>query len=254
MAKAAKLTYVEAASTKRSDFPSAHIIRHPSIARVMARAVTSISQPMVKVTVSNQSLPFRNSTVSKKPESQKSTSKLRPTDVIHKKSDYTVGLVFSAPFHEQDLGHVQITGSSNVTKTSVFGPVYSKYRKFVVVKKFATHVLALPLFTHDGKGLANKIHSDEFIAVRDVQDRKPDAKESSSECLWALRDPNYEKLKSGFHTFKGEVVVHFTYPACHKYSLKSTLEGHIEEKSMVKLQKLLAKHLLDNEDGVEDSD
>lgn len=97
-----------------------------------------------------------------------------PSDKVHKPSDFQLGTVFSAATDQRDF--FQELEPGNIDQSmSRLGIVHSKYRKCVVIARFATHVIALPIYTHGGQGLANKWHKDDFVSVRDVDLRIPPA-------------------------------------------------------------------------------
>jgi hypothetical protein len=66
----------------------------------------------------------------------------RPTDKIHKLIDFQVGVIFSTATHQRDFARELDPRNANQSMTRL-GIVYSKFRKFIVVARFATHVLAL---------------------------------------------------------------------------------------------------------------
>lgn len=69
-------------------------------------------------------------------------SRDRASDRIHNPLDFQVGIVFSTATHQRDFAQEVDPRNVNQSMTH-FGPVYSKFRKFIVIARFATHVLAL---------------------------------------------------------------------------------------------------------------
>jgi hypothetical protein len=101
------------------------------------------------------------------------------------------------------------------------GIVHSKFRKFAVIARFATHVLALyvkplsifrllilyrPVYTHGGRGLANKVHKNEFVSIRDVDSRQQAAMAETihdivwAEMLWITCTPSARHLHLRYST------------------------------------------------------
>jgi hypothetical protein len=78
----------------------------------------------------------------------------RPTDQIYSPRDFQVGAVFSAATHQRDYAETLDTRNPNQSMTRL-GVVHSKFRKFVVLARFATHVLALYGDSPDEVSIAN---------------------------------------------------------------------------------------------------
>jgi hypothetical protein len=66
----------------------------------------------------------------------------RATDKVHSPREFEVGVIFSTATHQRDFATALDPNNTNQSMTN-FGIVHSKYRKFVVIARFATHVLAL---------------------------------------------------------------------------------------------------------------
>ena len=87
------------------------------------------------------------------------------------------GMIIRALTHEQDF-HDTADGSTmtiadKYTTESKFGLIHSKYRKMIVLALYETHYLAIPLYTHNGNGVARKSRPDEYISVRDHRSSGP---------------------------------------------------------------------------------
>ncbi len=78
----------------------------------------------------------------------------RPTDKIYSPRDFQVGAVFSAATHQRDYADTLDTRNPNQSMTCL-GVVHSKFREFVVLVRFATHVLALYGDSPDEVSIAN---------------------------------------------------------------------------------------------------
>jgi hypothetical protein len=73
------------------------------------------------------------------------------------------------------------------SKTNL-GWVSSKFRKCIVVQRFAKHVVALPVYTHDGSGLRYMTNKEQHISICQVGKEKPAAAETVHGTLWARLD------------------------------------------------------------------
>lgn len=69
-------------------------------------------------------------------------SKERSTDIVHNPRDFQIGVVYSVATFQRDFSDTVQPGNTNQSITNL-GVVYAKYRKFVVIARFATNVVAL---------------------------------------------------------------------------------------------------------------
>lgn len=162
-------------------------------------------------------------------------SYLRDTDIKQPHGIYKLGTVFSAPFHTSstvDEAYV-LSDDPNLT-ASPFGTICSKYRKMVVVNTFAEHCTVLPIYTHNGRGLDGKEFVDEFVSIRDRNDRRPAPKEGPYAALHAVRDATFKGTFIG-----GRACVKLTEICSHRYDCMATFEGRLEEDSIKRLLDLL---------------
>ncbi|KAH7381013.1 hypothetical protein BKA64DRAFT_647846 [Cadophora sp. MPI-SDFR-AT-0126] len=168
----------------------------------------------------------------------------RPTDMFHHKSDFEPGVVFSAVTHEHHYRQDRIDRSNaNQTETK-FGITNSKFRKFVVLSRFEHHVIALPILTHEGRGLSSKRHKDEFISVRDrIAQASAAPAESKHGTLWAETYPEVQ-YTSAWHRMSDSCCLHITKPYSHNMAHKCTISGRLEDQSFVRLQKLFRNAVL----------
>lgn len=131
--------------------------------------------------------------------------------------------------HEQDFrgasnnSTVTMLDDKNTTD-SRFGKIHTKVRHMIVVACYTSHYLAIPLFTHNGRGLAGK-NPAEYISFLDY--RSNDKFEPLSE-HGVLKT---EYLTSGTYPFHPKSTAHFTYPLSRKYDLPVTNEGTLERRS-----------------------
>ncbi|KAI2468675.1 hypothetical protein F4781DRAFT_397501 [Annulohypoxylon bovei var. microspora] len=155
------------------------------------------------------------------------TSTLRTTDVKQPREAYFPGVIFSAPFHtasSSDELHVP-TDDPNLTATP-FGTLNSKYRKMIVFRIFGEHLQCLPIYTHNNRGLEGKAYPEEFVSIRDVNDRSPERDEGPHAGIYACRDRQYAG------TFiAGKAVVKLTEVHTHRYDAPATIEGRLDVHS-----------------------
>jgi hypothetical protein len=64
------------------------------------------------------------------------------TDIVHNPRDFQIGVVYSVATFQRDFSDTVQPGNTNQSITNL-GVVYAKYRKFVVIARFATNVVAL---------------------------------------------------------------------------------------------------------------
>ncbi|KAE9377025.1 hypothetical protein N431DRAFT_530390 [Stipitochalara longipes BDJ] len=166
----------------------------------------------------------------------------RPTDKIYSPRDFQVGAVFSAATHQRDYAETLDLRNPNQSMTHL-GVVHSKFRKFVILARFATHVLALPIYTHDGRGLANKPHKNEFVSIRDVdQGQQATMPESKHDVIWAERYPGFKNSNiTSWFMMSNATSIHLTAPYSHPMGLKCTISGKLKAGSIDYLLKLFGE-------------
>ncbi|KAH7185758.1 uncharacterized protein B0J16DRAFT_320525 [Fusarium flagelliforme] len=164
------------------------------------------------------------------------TVHMRATDQRHSRHDLKRGTIISAPFHSQYRQDTVSTLDLN-TGVSAFGPVYSKYRKMIIIETWAEHVVCLPIFTYNGNGLEMRQGMvEEYMDVRDVDDECPAPPQTPYEPLIAIRDEKW----LGRNTFiAGKAVVKLTEKTTHSLSQKCSIEGKLEPAHFQRMYKAL---------------
>ncbi|CAG7563561.1 unnamed protein product [Fusarium equiseti] len=164
------------------------------------------------------------------------TVHMRSTDQRHSRHDLKRGTIISAPFHTQYRQDTVSTLDLN-TGVSAFGPVYSKYRKMIIIETWAEHVVCLPIFTYNGNGLEMRQGMvEEYMDVRDVDDECPAPPQTPYEPLMAIRDEKW----LGRNTFvAGKAVVKLTEKTTHSLSQKCSIEGKLEPTHFQRMYKAL---------------
>ncbi|KAI1434076.1 hypothetical protein GGR50DRAFT_695481 [Xylaria sp. CBS 124048] len=165
-----------------------------------------------------------------------SSVSLRDTDTAHPASAYHVGLIFSAPHHTPnttDERWVSVTDPHNTA--TPFGIVHSKYRKMVVVKTFSEHCICVPIYSNNGRGLEGKGALREWVSIRDVNDRRPEAPEGPNIRLLAVANSDF----GGGLVVAGKSNVKLTELCSHKYASPATIEGELDWRESSSRQQLL---------------
>ena len=157
------------------------------------------------------------------------------------KESYRLGMLIRAPMHEPDLnqggaGNSTVTVADMYRSETKFGPIHTKVRKAIVIALYQDHYLAVPLFTHNGNGLLNKVKPDEFVSVRDH--RSQEGFQALSKHL-AL---STEQMNAGINPLHTKSTAHITYPNSRKYDLPVVQEGRLAQVSTNRLIKLFNEH------------
>lgn len=138
-------------------------------------------------------------------------------------------MIIRAILHEQD--YIATSKGSNITITdrnrtnSRYGPICTKWRKMIVLSKFEDHYLAIPLFTHNGNGLANKARPEEFVSIVDHRFKGDAPRQSRHDPL------ETEIISDGIELFDIKSTAHVTYALSRKYDLPVIKEGYLKKKS-----------------------
>ena len=156
------------------------------------------------------------------------------------KDKYRPGMLIRAAMHEPDLNQGGAS-SSNITTATVadtyrtdtrLGPIHTKVRKAIVIALYQDHYLVVPLFTHNGNGLLNKVRPEEFISVRDHRFHG-DFKNLSKHGVL-----DTEHLNAGVKPLHEKSTAHITYLISRKYDLLVVHEGHLTAEATHQLVKL----------------
>ncbi|KAL8782998.1 MAG: hypothetical protein Q9213_004955 [Squamulea squamosa] len=156
---------------------------------------------------------------------------------------YKLGMIIRAPLHEQDsalarrpgaggAGSSVASNASEATKAETYrtesrmGTIFTKQRKMIVVALHTDHYVAIPLYTHNGRGLANKRTPEEFVSVKDHRYTEEFVKLS-------IHDPLVtEMIKEGINLFDPMSTAHLAYPVSRRYTLPVVHEGHLRNSSL----------------------
>ncbi|KLU88615.1 hypothetical protein MAPG_07600 [Magnaporthiopsis poae ATCC 64411] len=145
------------------------------------------------------------------------------------------GIVFETAYHTA-MASSAGASADNLTETTR-GYVYTKYRKFVILEKHATHIQALPIYTHNGTGLDRKRQFEhEFVCVRDrdCPADKHEPEEGVHGTLFGIREPGFKAtFIGGRAVLKLTEMVSFSIHASG--GLVARVEGRLEDDSLRKL-------------------
>ena len=156
-------------------------------------------------------------------------TKRHAEEMVFPASFYRPGVIIRAPLHEQDY----MTANSTVTvpdnrsiTPSEFGNIHTKYRKMIVVACFAKHYIAVPLFTHNGRGLVNK-KANEYVSIRDHRNES-----RTFRALSQYKPLTTEHMNDGTRILDVLTTAHITYPHSKHYACKVVHEGHLDTGSI----------------------
>ncbi|KAL9611127.1 MAG: hypothetical protein Q9167_004207 [Letrouitia subvulpina] len=165
------------------------------------------------------------------------------------KANFKIGMIIRAPLHEQDFKEGRATSvagseatvAEKYTTESRFGTIFTKYRKMIVVALHQDNYVAIPLYTHNGKGLQNKARPDEFVSIKDHRNEDPKWSKLSK---W---DPLItERINPGIDPFDPKSTAHLAYPVSRKYTLPVVYEGQLRATSLSLLTQLFTKFAVVN--------
>ena len=157
------------------------------------------------------------------------------------KESFKPGTIIRTILHEPDFHGTTsasyVTQAAKFTTDSIHGPIFSKTRKMIVLATFQDNYIALPLYTHNGRGLEGKVKPEEFVSVRDH--RIP-----GSFTPLSMHEPLVtDQLNAGIELFHVKSALHITYPVSRKYSLPVVYEGRLRKQSVLQLASLFADYI-----------
>ncbi|KAL9024972.1 MAG: hypothetical protein Q9196_006119 [Gyalolechia fulgens] len=173
-----------------------------------------------------------------------------------RREDYKPGMIIRAPLHEQDSrGDARSLGASSnasvasasseatlaekYTTPSRFGTIFTKYRKMIVVACHQDNYVAIPLYTHNGRGLVNKVRPEEFVSVRDHRYKEREKEEWRQLSKWEPLVTEY--VKDGIDLFETKTTAHLAYPVSRRYGLPVVNEGWLRGSSLRVMRDLYSR-------------
>lgn len=152
---------------------------------------------------------------------------------------FFVGGIIRACLHEQDFGAqpgpTNRTMNSNITG-SRFGTIHTKVRKMVIISVHLENYIAIPLYSHNGKGLRHKRNPDEFVSVFDYRNPGPFVPLSGRGALMT------KYIAPTIHAYDPRSTAKLTYPVSRSYSLPVVYEGYLDTASTAHLISLYAQY------------
>ncbi|KAM3065565.1 hypothetical protein ACMFMG_011552 [Clarireedia jacksonii] len=181
-------------------------------------------------------------------DAESQTKPTKPHELYGKRklpNQYKAGLVICAATHEPDYNLEAAEEHHRYRSNTVFGPVYSKERKYVLIQCYHDHAIALPIYTHGKKGLDSKPNflKEQYISIRDIDVSPVAIRESCHDPIFTERleefcTPNV----ANFHIMHPKSSIHLVYPSCHKYSTPCIIEGEIRHQDLIRLIRLFAEY------------
>lgn len=173
------------------------------------------------------------------------------------KSDFSIGTIIRRNVHEPDymgpaVPAFQPGSQASQTSTLVgkggrgfrehrstgdFGPIYSEDRYFIVVSLCKITYYAIPLYTHDKKGLANIPEKEDWVSVQDH--RKPDMCQQQSEHLplcTTVMNPDTKILNP-------LTAAWLPYAVPIRYSVPVAYQGRLDQESAKRVRNLFLQYL-----------
>ena len=180
------------------------------------------------------------------------------------KEEFNVGTIIKAPIHEEDFnwtarppsieeseaaeerGRYSHSGMStqwntqkkqrHLTFSNWNDPIYTEVRFMIVVALFYDHYLAIPLYTHQGNGLARKHNKWEYASIEDYRGPK-----SFNEGEFLLHT---EYLKPDCKHLLPQSVAHVAYPVSRKYALPVAPQGYLTKDSKAYLANVFGQYMM----------
>ncbi|KAI9775002.1 MAG: hypothetical protein M1835_005976 [Candelina submexicana] len=124
------------------------------------------------------------------------------------KHSFRSGMISRAVIHDPLAGRKAAKGRKGRTESN-YGPICTKYTKLIVIGIYDDHVVALPIYTHNGEGLNHKLNPDGYVSVRDPRtgvSAEDFRKESKHKPIVA------GNLNPDTELYHPKAVVHFTHP------------------------------------------
>ena len=173
------------------------------------------------------------------------------------KSEFTIGTIVRRNVHEPDYMGPAVPAfapGSQASQTSTlvsksgkgfkehrsdgdFGPIYSEDRYFIVVSLCNVTYYAIPLYTHDKKGLANVAEKEDWVSVQDH--RKPDSCQQQSAHMplrTTIMNPDAKILDP-------VTTAWLPYAIPIRYTVPVAYQGRLDEESAKRARSLFLQYL-----------
>lgn len=173
------------------------------------------------------------------------------------KSEFKVGTIVRRNVHEPDYMGPAVPAfapGSQASQTSTlvgkdgrgyrehrsngdFGPIYSEDRFFIVVSLCKVTYYAIPLYTHEKKGLANITEKEDWISVQDH--RNPDSCRQQSEHVPLCTTT----MNSDVRILNPVTAAWLPYAVPIRYSVPVAYQGRLDPPSTKRVRSLFLEHL-----------
>ena len=157
-----------------------------------------------------------------------------------KKKDLALGMIIRAPFHEEDArkdGRAKNLCPKATPCSSRH--IHTKVRPFIVVALLNNHCLAVPLYTHHGKGIGKK-DPNEYIYVHDKMRAKTGVScpRHPNKEGWEALSAVISRDDTNVPAYGPKSCAHFACLVPHRYGIPVRLEGKLEKSSIIRLMAL----------------
>ena len=173
------------------------------------------------------------------------------------KSEFKVGMILRMNIHESDFKGTSKAAIAQASQASTlvdggrrrkehryhgdFGPIYSENRIFIVVNVAEDVYTAIPLFTHEGKGLANILDKKSWVSVEDHRQLGKCIQQSEHQPLrTAFLSPECDKLDP-----VNTAWIPFALPC--RYDVPVAYQGKLDKASAKRLVRLHRETWVDDQ-------
>jgi hypothetical protein len=151
-------------------------------------------------------------------------------------ADFAPGTLFAAPDFKINV-NPRIDSEDNRLADTQFGPVLAKFRYWLCLTKFEDHMIALPLYTFNGRGVQAKPMrlQYQYCQLRDICDV-----EWEKQSFCGPLDFDSKELCGRFPLKSSASCVHLVSPTMFHYNDQVKVLGQLLPGSVVLLKQLFA--------------
>ncbi|KAI4102508.1 MAG: hypothetical protein L6R37_004335 [Teloschistes peruensis] len=144
------------------------------------------------------------------------------------KHEFRPGLIVRGLVHEENYNTVFTRPSETDVSihTTRWGSICPKWRPMIVLALYENHYTAVPMYTHRGKGIANKRAPEEYVSVKDC---RIEGEQLPQGIHGWLDTENIVPLALPYPVTS---TAHIPYPLSRKYDLPVAREGHLSRDSL----------------------
>ncbi len=177
---------------------------------------------------------------------------VNPTAQGSKLNNIHPGMIINSAVHEEDYNHTRVPDpdamsgiSSNLQTTTTgdrktlfdditfsrYGPIHTKWRYMIVVALFYDHYLAVPCYTHGGRGADRRGNWEEYLPVSNHPMEDPKTLVTSS---W-----------TAYRALHPKTAAHIARPVARSYDALGTHSGELDRRSADRLLDHFLQHMKD---------